>query len=86
MLALAWLGLTHRAHRDDWLRGEGVVAHGERDYRHRPARHGRDRMWGLVRCLWTPSSWASCLRLALISHSRTVTIKWVSVCELRRVC
>merc|ERR1712185_140048 len=24
-------------------------------------------MWGLVRCLWTPSSWASCLRLALIS-------------------
>ena len=22
-------------------------------------------MWGLVRCLWTPSSEASCLRLAL---------------------
>ena len=36
MLALAWLGHTHRAHRDDWLRGEGVVAHGERDYRHTP--------------------------------------------------
>ena len=32
---------------------------------HRPARHGRDRMWGLVRCLRTPSSRASCLRLAL---------------------
>ena len=31
----------------------------------RPARHGRDRVWGLVRCLWTPSSEASCLRLAL---------------------
>ena len=27
-------------------------------------------MWGLVRCLWTPSSEASCLRLAL---SRTLT-------------
>ena len=36
----------------------------------RPARHGRDRVWGLVRCLWTPSSEASCLRLAL---SRTLT-------------
>ena len=31
------------------------------------ARHGRDRMWGLVRCLWTLSSWASCLRLALLA-------------------
>ena len=24
-------------------------------------------MWGLVRCLWTLSSWASCLRLALLA-------------------
>ena len=24
-------------------------------------------MWGLVRCLWTPSSEASCLRLALLA-------------------
>ena len=33
----------------------------------RPARHGRDRVWGLVRCLWTLSSWASCLQLALLA-------------------
>ena len=31
---------------------------------------GQDRVWGHVRCLWTPSSEASCLRLAL---SRTLT-------------
>ena len=27
----------------------------------------RHRMWGLVRCPWTLSSWASCLRLALLA-------------------
>ena len=50
MLALAWLGLTHRAHRDDWLRGEGAVAHGERDYRHtRHAGTRERRLWRLRR-------------------------------------
>ena len=50
VLALAWLGLTHRAHRDDWLRGEGVVAHGERDYRHtRHAGTRERRLWRLRR-------------------------------------
>ena len=50
LLALAWLGLTHRAHRDDWLRGEGVVAHGERDYRHtRHAGTRERRLWRLRR-------------------------------------
>ena len=55
---------------------------------HRPARHGRDRMWGLVRCLRTPSSRASCLRLALSrTHStQAMTIKCMSVCKQRRVC
>ena len=53
---------------------------------HRPARHRRDRMWGLVRCLRTPSSRASCLRLALSSHSQAMTIQCVSVCKQRRVC
>ena len=52
----------------------------------RPARHGRVRVWGLVRCLWTPSSEASCLRLALISHSQAMTIQCMSVCKQRRVC
>ena len=50
VLALAWLGLTHRAHRDDWLRGQGVVAHGERDYRHtRHAGTRERRLWRLRR-------------------------------------
>ena len=50
VLALAWLGLTHRAHRDDWLRGEGVVAHGERDYRHTRHTGTRERrLWRLRR-------------------------------------
>ena len=50
VLALAWLGLTHRAHRDDWLRGQGVVAHGERDYRHTRHTGTRERrLWRLRR-------------------------------------
>ena len=49
VLALAWLGLTHRAHRADWLRGHGAVAHGERDYRHTRPTGTRERRPGRLR-------------------------------------
>ena len=70
MLALAWLGLTHRAHRDDWLRGEGVVAHGERERDYRHTRHTGTRVReDCGGCAGAGVSGGLCARLACLRAS-----------------